>query len=220
MAHIDTLNRIYRVQRHFYDATRRLFLFGRDALLNAMSLSPGDRVLELGCGTARNLIQLAKRHPEIALFGLDASSEMLATARKSIDRAGLSDRIALVEGVAEALDHQTTFGLDTPFDVIFFSYSLSMMPAWEDALAAAFRNLRSGGELFVVDFHDQSAWPKPFRAAIIKWLSLFHVQYVPDTLKVLEQSYSAHGDAMQLKTIGGRYAFMTMPARGFLTERP
>src|SRR5579862_2442248 len=73
----STMDRIYRWQRHFYDFTRPLFLFGRDALLRRMEVRERDQVLEVGCGTARNLLKLHARRRSARLYGLDASREML-----------------------------------------------------------------------------------------------------------------------------------------------
>ena len=84
------MNRLYRYQRHVYDLMRQYFLFGRDALLARMKLRPGERVLEVGCGTARNLIRLHDRERSLRLFGVDASSEMLMTARSSLSMCSLA----------------------------------------------------------------------------------------------------------------------------------
>ncbi len=83
----ENMDRMYRLQRYFYDLTRKYYLLGRDRLLDEMDVSDGETVLEVGCGTARNLIILAKRRPTANLYGLDASNAMLETARAKIDRA-------------------------------------------------------------------------------------------------------------------------------------
>ena len=55
-----SLDRYYRWHAHFYDATRWAFLFGRKALIRlaAKQLQP-RRILEVGCGTGKNLAELA-----------------------------------------------------------------------------------------------------------------------------------------------------------------
>ena len=53
------MDRMYRMQRYFYDVTRKYYLLGRDQLLEQMEVRAGEHVLEIGCGTARNLIALA-----------------------------------------------------------------------------------------------------------------------------------------------------------------
>ncbi len=58
------MDRIYRHQRHIYDLTRKYYLLGRDALIRDLAPVPGDTVLEIGCGTGRNLILAARRYPD------------------------------------------------------------------------------------------------------------------------------------------------------------
>lgn len=126
----ENMDRMYRLQRYFYDATRKYYLLGRDQLLNEMSVRSGERVLEVGCGTARNLIILARRHPDAHFYGLDASAAMLETAQAKTDNAGLKN-ITLKTALADDFSFDGTFGLAVPFDKIFFSYSISMIPPWQ-----------------------------------------------------------------------------------------
>ena len=109
--HAGLMDQIYRYQRYLYDFTRKYYLFGRDSLIGDLGLLPGDRLVEIGCGTARNLIAIARAYPEARLFGLDASAAMLETARVQVRRAGLEDRISLAQGLAEEL-LPTSFGQD------------------------------------------------------------------------------------------------------------
>ena len=92
------MDRMYRRQRHIYDLSRKFYLLGRDEAIARLRPAPGDKVLEIGCGTGRNLVKLAQAYPEARLFGLDVSREMLATAAASTARAGLASRIALCPG--------------------------------------------------------------------------------------------------------------------------
>ena len=69
---------IYRYQRFIYDATRRYYLLGRDRLIERPWRCPtAAACLEIGCGTARNLIKAARRYPAARLYGLDVSEAML-----------------------------------------------------------------------------------------------------------------------------------------------
>ncbi len=168
------MDRIYATQRHIYDATRKFYLLGRDDMITNLKPPPGGRVLEIGCGTARNLIAVARRYPDAICFGLDISSAMLATARRSIDRAGLASRIHLAEADATSFDPQTLFGVPH-FDSIFISYALSMIPPWRDVLRHASSVVAPNGSLHVVDFGDQARLPKTFKRFLLAWLSHFHV---------------------------------------------
>src|SRR5271163_945163 len=81
-----SMDRMYRRQRHIYDFTRKFYLLGRDRLIDGLAPPTGARVLEVGCGTGRNLIRAARRHPAIRGYGVDISEEMLSTARVRIER--------------------------------------------------------------------------------------------------------------------------------------
>ncbi len=104
------MDRIYRRQRHIYDASRKFYLLGRDEAISALQPPPGGSVLEIGCGTGRNLIRIARLYPGRDCCGLDVSSEMLITARQSVERAGLADRIRLAQADATGFDPQALFG--------------------------------------------------------------------------------------------------------------
>lgn len=168
------MDRIYRHQRHIYDVTRKYYLLGRDDLIAALDPPAGGSVLEIGCGTGRNLIQVARRYPSARLYGLDISSEMLATGRAHVARAGLDARIVLARADAAAFDAASLFG-EAAFDRVFISYSLSMIPEWRKALAAALGCLTAEGRLAVVDFGQQENLPAWFRQALFAWLARFHV---------------------------------------------
>jgi len=208
MSHSALMDGVYRYQRHFYDATRRFFLFGRDTLLRLMDVSKGDRVLEIGCGTARNLVRIGRHHPGAFLYGLDASREMLNTAERNLAKAGLDGRGALCHCLAEDLDHHQTFGLDERFDVVFFSYALTMIPQCVEALDAALANLRPGRALYIVDFWDQGGFPNWFRSALTRWLELFHVRHRPEVLEHLADLQRRGVGTLGLRPVGNRYAYL------------
>jgi S-adenosylmethionine-diacylgycerolhomoserine-N-methlytransferase len=168
------MNRTYRRQRHVYDFTRRYYLLGRDRMIEDLAPDNGASVLEIGCGTGRNLINAAHRYPAARFFGLDVSTEMLTSAHRAIARAGLSARISIAHGDASAFDPRTLFGT-AQFDRIFISYSLSMIPDWHRALDVATSLIAPNGELRIVDFGGQERLPALFRLMLRRWLALFHV---------------------------------------------
>jgi S-adenosylmethionine-diacylgycerolhomoserine-N-methlytransferase len=170
----ELMDRIYRRQRHVYDATRKFYLLGRDRLIRRLNPPAGGRVLEIGCGTARNLIVAARAYPDVHFFGIDISSEMLGTARRLVDREGLASDIRLARADATTFDPALLFGVPG-FSRIFVSYSLSMMPGWHAVLERALTWLAPGGELHVVDFGGQERLPRWFRCGLRQWLQLFHV---------------------------------------------
>jgi S-adenosylmethionine-diacylgycerolhomoserine-N-methlytransferase len=208
MATTEEMDRMYRLQRYIYDFTRKYYLLGRDRLLREMEVQPGQRVLEIGCGTARNLIELARQRPGVACYGLDASHEMLATAAGKVQRARLTSRISLRHCLAEELDHARTFNLAEPFDAAFFSYSLSMIPTWPQAIDAALANLKPRAVFYVVDFWDQGAWPGWFRVLLKRWLDLFGVHYRPELLEHLRALEAQGVGTLGVQSVAGRYAFL------------
>jgi S-adenosylmethionine-diacylgycerolhomoserine-N-methlytransferase len=206
------MDRMYRLTRHVYDVTRAYYLLGRDRMLAKVATNPSTATLEVGCGTARNLIKLARRPEPGLLCGLDASQEMLDTAEASIARAGVPaaghERIRLRQGLAEALDAKTMFGRDDPFDTIFFSYCLSMVPTWPGAIEAAMANLKTGGHLVIVDFWDQKDLPGVFAAGLKKWLSMFHVHYRPEVHDALAALGTSGRAEVAFESVAKRYAYI------------
>ena len=201
------MDRLYRFQRHLYDVTRVCFLAGRNRLLEAMEIRPGMRVLEMGCGTARNLIRLAGSHRDVHFFGVDISREMLKTASRKILAVGLEERVRVEHCAAEAVHHRHTFGETDPFDAVFFSYSLTMMPTYARALEAARECLTAQGCFHAVDFWDFEGWPSPLRPVMERWLSLFHVHNDPGILTEIER----HFDGLAIRPLLGGYAFLVGP---------
>lgn len=203
--HFALMDHVYRHQRHFYDLTRRHYLAGRDRMIAGINAVPGDRILEVGCGTARNLIKIARRYPGSELWGVDASSEMLRSAADSVQRAGLAERVTLAHGLAEELS--SIFAGQAGFDHVVFSYSLSMISDFEGALRAAAQVATTRGQIHLVDFGDLNGlWP-PAAAALRYWLALFHVSPRSGLVQRLENLAVRRGEC-SLEMLRGRYAFV------------
>ncbi len=170
--HMDA---IYRYQRYVYDATRKFYLLGRDRVIDELAPPPGGRVLEVACGTGRNLIAAARRYPGARFYGFDISTAMLDTARRQVRKAALDDQIHVAQGDATDFSPERLFGAPA-FDRIFISYALSMIPPWRAALQQALGALAPGGRLLIVDFGTQSRLPRWFKRLLRGWLAQFSVE--------------------------------------------
>ncbi len=186
------MDRMYRNQRHIYDLSRKYYLIGRDEAIARLAPRSGDSVLEIGCGTGRNLIRAAGAYPDARFFGLDISREMLDTAETAIRRAGLADRIAVAQGDATAFDPAARFGR-ADFERVMISYALSMIPPWREALAHALDVVAPGGSLHIVDFGDCAGLPGPFKAGLRRWLAAFDVTPRDDLGTTLAALAAARG---------------------------
>jgi len=199
----DSLRGYYRWHAKFYDLTRWAFLFGRRDLIATVAgrIESPDRILEIGCGTGKNLVALATAFPGARIAGLDLSADMLDRARAKI--APFADRVELLHRpydgpVAEEGE---------PFDLIVISYALSMInPGYDEVIALCRRDLREGGIIAVVDFHE-TRWTW-FR----KWMGVNHVRMEGQILARLDDGFEAvvreigrgYGDLWRYVTFVGR----------------
>lgn len=209
-SHARLMDRMYRYQRYIYDFTRKYYLFGRDTLIRDLQAPPGASVLEVGCGTGRNLAMIGDLYPEARLFGLDISAEMLATARTKLKRHGRPDTVLRV---ADATNFSPTSFGEKGFDRIIISYALSMIPAWEKALDAAIDALNPGGSLHIADFGQQEGWPGGFRRLLQGWLRRFHVSPRETLFDVIREKADSRGATLELKSIGRGYAWLAVYRR-------
>jgi S-adenosylmethionine-diacylgycerolhomoserine-N-methlytransferase len=195
------IERYYRLHSRIYDATRWSFLFGRTAILDDITAATSPaRILEVGCGTGKNLVALAERFPQASITGVDLSETMLALARRKVARR-FSGRVGLVHRA-----YTERLGDRPAFDLVLFSYALSMFnPGYDTAIAAAYRDLMPGGHIAVVDF---CSTPLP---AFARWMKANHVrmdghlrpplraQFTP----VADRLHSAYGGVWRyLKFVG------------------
>ncbi len=167
--HAELMDDVYRWQRHFYDVTRKYYLLGRDRTIRGMELPEHGSMLEIGCGTGRNLALAQRMWPDAALFGLDISPEMLKTATARLD-----GRAVLAAGDAARFDAASLFGRDT-FDRVMLSYCTSMIPQWERAVTQACGLVGPGGSLHIIDFGTMAQMPGWLRRGLGAWLARFHV---------------------------------------------
>jgi phosphatidylethanolamine/phosphatidyl-N-methylethanolamine N-methyltransferase len=151
LMHIEAVKAAYRRYARIYDVIFGAVLQpGRRAVLEALELRSGDRVLEVGVGTG---ISLPLYPRDVRITGIDVSREMLEKARARVARARLSNVEALVEMDAEAMAFP-----DASFDKVVAMYVVSVVPQPAKLLEELHRVCRPDGEIFIVN-HFQSENP-------------------------------------------------------------
>lgn len=201
--HASLMDAVYRRQRHIYDLTRKYYLLGRDGLIGGLNVPEGGTVLELGCGTGRNLALVSDHYPNARLFGLDISQEMLSTARRRMEREGIEAQLAKAD--ASSFAAEALFG-QARFDRVFISYSLSMIPPWCETIAAGLDCVAPGGSLHIVDFGRQERLPGWFRAGLRRWLAAFHVTPRDSLREALESECEKRGASLRFDSSFRGYA--------------
>lgn len=123
---------------------------GRVAGVHGLRLRPGQRVLDVGCGTGLDLPLLMDGvGPGGAVVALDASAAMLAAAQRRAARLGWQ-RVRPVHADATRVD-PAALARDGPADAVIACYTLSLMADWPAAWATAVAAARPGARVAVVD---------------------------------------------------------------------
>jgi len=173
----NELEQYYRFHSKIYDATRWSFLFGREAILDMIPELPSQpRIMEIGCGTGKNIEHLNYHFPDAHILGVDLSQDMLQKAQNKL----LNTRHVDFQ--------QAEYGAETvandPFDLILLSYSLTMIgDQAEDVLEQISQDLKPKGYIAVVDFHTS-----PF-SWFQKWMSVNHVDLSGHMLPLLQKYF-------------------------------
>jgi S-adenosylmethionine-diacylgycerolhomoserine-N-methlytransferase len=163
--HAARLNAFYGPQADSYDHFRERLLPGRRALMEALPLPAGARVIDFGAGTGRHWLYVGDKRATIARLDLvDLCAPLLEVARK---------RFLGEAQVQPVLADATTWRAPDPVDAVVFSYSLSMMPDWRAVLANAVAQLKPGGVLGMVDFCTVPAKPPSPLRPLSRWSRWF-----------------------------------------------
>jgi S-adenosylmethionine-diacylgycerolhomoserine-N-methlytransferase len=207
--HAERMDHMYRYQRHIYDLTRKYYLLGRDHMIAGLDLQYGGSLLEIGCGTGRNLV-LARRHfPHARLFGLDISAEMLATAQAKFEGKASRPRLE----VADATTFRASDFGQPDFDRVMISYALSMIPDWQSAIDRGIEALGPEGSLHIVDFGQQERLPRWLQRGLQAWLARFHVTPRPDLKSVLDERAAAQGLHLTFEPLWRGYSWHAVLTR-------
>ena len=162
----ETIKAAYRRYAGFYDALFGPVLQpGRKAVLNALDLRPGDRVLEVGVGTG---LSLPMYPASVKVTGIDLSREMLDKARARVAAGGLANDEGLLEMDAESMSFA-----DASFDKVVAMYVMPVVKNPARVLDEFHRVCRPDGEIYLVN-HVRS--DNPLLGAVEKGLARFSNQ--------------------------------------------
>ncbi len=149
-----------------YDPAQRWLLREgtiKQRLVAEATVAPGQRALDLGCGTGTLGILLLRQYPHARVVGLDRDAGMLWRAQTKARRAGTP--MHLDQGTAVQLPY-----VDGGFDWVMASLMLHhLLPADQrQALREAFRVLRPGGQVLVADFGRPQTLPGHVAALLLR----------------------------------------------------
>ncbi|MBP1805054.1 bifunctional demethylmenaquinone methyltransferase/2-methoxy-6-polyprenyl-1,4-benzoquinol methylase UbiE [Rubellimicrobium aerolatum] len=119
----------------------------KDAMLDWLAPRPGMRALDVAGGTGDIAFRLLRRAPGAHVTVLDLTESMLVEGRRRAEAQALADRLTWVAGDAMALPFP-----DATFDSYTISFGIRNVTRPEAALAEAFRVLKRGGRLLVLEF--------------------------------------------------------------------
>lgn len=173
------LNKYYKRHAALYDLTRWSFLFGRRKTISQLHrfIDYPTKILEVGCGTGTNLIQITKNFTYANCSGIDVSKSMLLKAsRKPIIQR---NNVRLHCGDYLNLNDQKKY------DILLLSYALTMMSDSKSiVIKKAVSELNPGGILAVVDFHStEFKW-------FDQWMQHNHVEINGKLVNELTQELS------------------------------
>ena len=119
----------------------------KNAMMDWLAPRPGQRLLDVAGGTGDISFRFLSRARDTEAVVLDMTESMLVEGRKRAEAASLSDRLDWVTGDAMALPLK-----DAAFDVYTISFGIRNVTRIQDALSEAYRVLKPGGRLMVLEF--------------------------------------------------------------------
>jgi SAM-dependent methyltransferase len=156
-------------------------VFSTERLFQKLNLGPNDYVLEIGCGSAKDLCRLVERY-NCRAIGVDSSDLILKFAEDRVRKTGLSSKITIIKGDVANMN----FFNDGQFDIVIAQSVLATLPDKYKAATEVSRVLKSGGrfgdvELIWIDKPDDElvynvekrigSFDRPLESS--EWIGLF-----------------------------------------------
>jgi SAM-dependent methyltransferase len=156
-------------------------VFSTERLFQKLTIGPNDYVLEIGCGSAKDLCRLVEKY-NCRAIGVDSSDLILKFAKDRVRRTGLSSKITIIKGDVANMD----FFLDGQFDIVIAQSVLATIPDKDKVATEVSRVLKSGGqfgdiELIWIDEPDDElvynvekrigSFDRPLKLS--EWIGLF-----------------------------------------------
>ena len=120
----------------------------RRRVMRIVRRSKAHKIMDVATGTGDLAIAMAKRVDRTQILGVDLSEEMLAVARRKVEKQGLEERIMLEKGDAENLTMVTTESIDAAT----VAFGVRNFENIERGLSEIYRTLKPGGKLVVLEF--------------------------------------------------------------------
>lgn len=120
----------------------------RRRVMRIVRRAKAHKIMDVATGTGDLAIAMAKRVDRTQILGVDISEEMLAVARRKIEKQGLEERIMLEKGDAENLSMVASESIDA----ITVAFGVRNFENIERGLSELYRTLKPGGKLVVLEF--------------------------------------------------------------------
>lgn len=215
----ERLENFYSGQASSYDSFRKKLLQGREDLFSRLSIQPGSVWVDFGAGTGSNLEVFGERLQDFKTVHLvDLSESLLKVAEQRIRKNNWRN-VEIHQADCSKFDPKE------PVDLASFSYSLSMMPNWYEALGQAESILKDSGQLAVVDYylsrkHENSLRKHPWikRHFLRAWFEKDNVFLNPDHIHYLQAKFQE--TSLEQKEAGLPYlGFLKVPYYQFVGKK-
>ncbi|NRA98533.1 MAG: bifunctional demethylmenaquinone methyltransferase/2-methoxy-6-polyprenyl-1,4-benzoquinol methylase UbiE [Rhodobacteraceae bacterium] len=153
----------------------------KDAMMDWLAPQPHQRLLDVAGGTGDIAFRFLKRAPGASAVVLDMTESMLSAGRTRAEAESLADRLDWIVGDAMALPFE-----DNQFDVYTISFGIRNVTRINEALSEAFRVLKPGGRLMVLEF---SQLPNP----AMQWAyDRYSYNVIPEMGRVIAQDRDSY----------------------------